>query len=95
VRHVVGFSVLYVNVVFHNRQIRKREWSKVIDKIIVISANVDNLCIVFLPHFHYDFEKIGVFLFPFAFATLLQMPSIDDIAIHNQGFAIDCTQEIG
>ena len=47
-----------------------------------------------LHHFHNDFEKIGMFFLPFSFATLLQVPSVNDIAVHNKRITIHCTQEI-
>ena len=94
VGHEIMLSVTFQHEVFHDVQIGELQGSQIVEKIIMVPPYINDFRSMLLHHFHDDFEEMRVLLFPFADSGLLQMPSVDDVSVHDQAVTVHPSQEV-
>lgn len=58
----------------------------------MVATGVDDLGVMLLHHPHHDADKLGMFFLPDA--ILLELPTVDDIAVKDQLVAAVHLQEV-
>jgi hypothetical protein len=75
----------FINHVGLNRKISYLKREYLIQKVIMISAEVVNLGVVFFNHFEHSVKKTS--MFPLPGAGLSQLPAVDNVSVEDEVFA--------
>lgn len=94
VRHEIMLAVAFQYIIFRDGQIGKLQRGKVVQKVIMVSADVNDFRTMLFHHLHDNFEEMRMCRLPFADTRFLQVPSVDDVTVQNQPSAIDSAQKI-
>ena len=90
----VTFAVGTVEGVFlHQVQVGKVHRCQGIEKVVVVSTDVNDFGPAVLHHLHENLEEAGMCGLPAARPVLADVPAVDDVAVEEEPFAVDAAQE--
>jgi hypothetical protein len=77
-------SAAFINHISLNGKISDLKREYLIQKVIMITAEVVDLGVVFFNHFEHSVKKTGVL--PLPGAGLSQLPAVDDVSVEDEVF---------